>query len=98
MVILNEKLILLLKKISLNQKELIPYEKVYNSEKASKVIDNNNFTKSLKVNANKVMFCCKFFESKGMILALLFNCHLKQKIGSKLCMFSHLEGFMSNEK
>jgi hypothetical protein len=96
MVIFNEKLILLLKKISLNHKELIPYQKVYNLEKVSKVVDTNNYTKSLKVNANKVMFCWKFFESKGMILALLFNCHLKQKTESTVCMFSHLEGFMSN--
>lgn len=81
----------------MNQDELIPYEKVYKSGKTMKIIDKKLYDKKLKINANKVMFCCKFPESRGMILAVLLTCHLKQKFDCTVCTFSHLEGFMSNE-
>jgi hypothetical protein len=35
-------------------------------------------SKIIKFIANKIILCCKFPDSKGMILALLFTCHFKQ--------------------
>jgi hypothetical protein len=86
----------MLKKIAIDQKVLIPYEKVYKSGKSVKVLENEVYTKVMKINSNKVMMCCKFPDSRGMILAILFTCQTKKDNQSMNCKCPHLEGFLSN--
>lgn len=48
------------------------------------------------LNANKVLFCCKFPHSNDMILALLFTCKFKQNKEEMMVFLPHLESFVTN--